>query len=90
MIREYQARHRFHDRNRSGDYAGIVPAFAFEEYCIAFSIHARLAAHQGGYRLECDVEQDILAVADTALQAAATVGDRADGVALFHIGIVVL
>ena len=73
-IGEGEGGHGFDDGDGAGEDARIVAAVGREEGGVAVDIDRRLFAQEGGHGLEGDAEDDVVAVADAALDAAAVVG----------------
>ena len=66
--------HGLDNGDGAGEDAGVVAAVSREEGGGAVDIDRRLFAQEGGYGLEGHAEDDVVAVADAALDAAAVVG----------------
>ena len=74
----------------AGQHAGVVPSASLNFDRFASPVHRLAWRHDRGHGLEPDPQDDVLAVADAALDAAAAVGGGADSVASVHEGVVVL
>ena len=55
-----------------------MPTLASNGYFISIFINTLLILHDGGHWLECNVEINILTIADTALNASRVVSTRPD------------
>ncbi len=78
MIAQHQVCHGFHDGNGAGKNAGVVTATGFQDRVFMLTAHGGLRLQDGGGGFEGDAEDDVLSVADAALDAAAAVRARAD------------
>ena len=73
-IGEGEGGHGFDDGDGAGEDAGVVAAVGGEEGGAAVDIDRRLFAEEGGHGFEGHAEDDVVAVADAPLDAAAVVG----------------
>lgn len=88
-INDNQSRHSLDDRNRTRHHTRIMSPFRLQ--CSLLSIIGRclLSLADGGRRLECDAEVDVLAIRDTALNATGVIrlGDKFRAVCLVAVGV---
>ena len=90
MIHEHEPRHRLDHGDGAGEDARVVATAGLELGGFAGDGDGLLRLRDGGGGLEGDAEDDVLAVGDAALDAAAAVGRGANAAALLHEGDVVL
>src|ERR1700735_4173689 len=90
MIDEHQPRHRLDHWDGPGQDARIVAAARLKVRRFAADGNGLLLPGNRSHRLEGDPKDDVLAVGDAALHAAAPVGERTDAVAFLRERVVVL
>src|SRR5581483_2847498 len=78
VVDEDEGGHGLDDDDGARDDAGVVPAAGGEFGRGAVDVHGLLRLENGGGGLEGDAEENLLAVADAALDAAGAVGGGAD------------
>ena len=91
VVDQHEGGHGLDDRHGARHDAGVVAAAAHElRFGAALLVDGALVLNEGGGRLEGDAEDEFLAVADAALDAAGTVGLGADFAVLVDKDVVVL
>jgi hypothetical protein len=69
VICEHKRRHSFDDRHSAWYHTWVMTAFAREGYIITRFIDGLLVLHDSGNRFESDIEIDIHAIGDAALDS---------------------
>ena len=90
MIADDEIHHGLHHRHGPGKDTGVVASARGEFGRLAGDGDSLLGLGDRGGRLERDAEEDVLAVADAALDAAGAIGGCMDRSLLDHEGVVVL
>ena len=90
MVDQDEAGHGLHQGDGAWKDARVVASAAFELHGVAVAVHGGARLQDRRHGLEPNPEHDVLAVADAALDAAASVGGGADSVAAIHERVVVL
>ena len=81
--------HSFYDRDRSGEYARIVPTAASEEGIVAMYVHSLLFPNNSGSWLEGHPEIELFTIADAPLNTPGAIRQRPDSIVSCDKGVVV-
>jgi len=76
VIHQHQRRHRFHHRDRTGQYARIMASTGLQRGILEFYIHRILFLHNRCYWFESNLEINCLAVGNPTLNPSRTVCRR--------------
>ena len=90
VVDQDEAGHGFHQGDGARQHARVVASAAFELDGVAVTVHGGAGLKDRCHGLESDAKQDVFAVADAALDAAASVGGGADSVTAIDELVVVL